>query len=206
MARARREPLLWQAYRGLGDQIDHDLPSRGTGSLMLFAANKEAHVTDTALQLAYYQAEEGMRRVVLVDGNMAQKSLSLRLGIDSQPGFSELAAQLATWDRVTHATPHERLFAVGAGQRTNTGTFDEVAILSVIMELNNNFDLVIIDAGEAAASLFPALYNACDCSYLITRLGRTPRESLQKLVRKLREANLVPTGCIVTNAPMSMKK
>jgi Mrp family chromosome partitioning ATPase len=201
IVRARREPLLWQAFRGLGDQVDHDLPSRGTGSLMLFGAHKEAHVTDTALQLAYYQAEEGMRRVVVVDGNFSQKSLSMRLGIENQPGLTELSAQLTEWDRVVSASPHERLFALGAGQRTHIGEIQEVAFLSVIMELSNNFDLVIVDAGEVHAAAFPAMYNACDCSYLIARLGRTPRDTMQKVVAQLRAANRIPTGCIVTNAP-----
>lgn len=206
VARARREPLLWQGFRNLGNQIDHDLPSRGTGSMAFFGVNKESHVTDTALQFAYFQAEEAMRKVVLVDGNFGQKSLSLRLGIEAQFGFGELIAQVSEWDRVTYATPHERLFVIGVGQRGGSETIDEVAILSVVMELSNNFDLVVIDAGEAMAAAFPSIYNACDCSYLIARLARTPRDTLQRVTKKLRDSNLIPSGCIVTNAPPTTKR
>ncbi len=206
MAEVRREPMLWEGYKRLGDQIDHDLPIRGAGSLMIFGTGKEPHVTDVVLQLAYQQAEGAMRRVVVVDGNITQKSLSKRFGITDHPGLGELANQMTEWDRVTVGTPHERLFVVGAGHHRGADSVDEVTLLSVIMELSNNFDLVIVDAGDGGSPYFSALYNACDCSYMLARLGRTRRELILKQLQNLRDSNLVPTACIVTNAPAAPRK
>lgn len=195
-----REVELRNGYARLVEQVDHDLPARGAGSILIFGSESETHTTTVALQLAIFQADDKMRRVLLVDGHGEPKSLSHRAKIAQTPGLLELVKHSANWEQVIWRTPRERLFVLSSGARREAETVDEVAVLSLIQELNNNFDLVIVDGGRGDSPLFAPLFQACDCAYLIARLGKTPRMQGVQRVQALRDANLIPTGCIVTNS------
>jgi Mrp family chromosome partitioning ATPase len=139
------------------------------------------------------------RRVLLIDGHLTRQSLSKHFQLTGLPGIAEACANVEKWPQLIHPTDDERIWVLPGGGRLDRKGIRQHILLDLVPKIRQQFDIVMVDVGLPDSPLAVPSLTACDCSYLVVRLGRTERESAKRVLATLSERNLAPNGCIITN-------
>ncbi len=120
--------------------------------LLITSAGPREGKTTSSINLAITFASTG-RRVCLVDADLRRPSLHHAFGLDNERGFSSLIDGDAAVADVAQPTPQDGLFIVPSGPRPGNPAelLGSVACRQVLDQLNEAFDLVIIDSPPVVA-------------------------------------------------------
>ena len=113
--------------------------------LVTSAADGEGKTT-VATQLAMSLARNG-RSTVLVDANLRRPMLDRVFDLPDTPGFCEWLRGEAAVAEIVHATPHDSLSAIAAGQwdRQALAALAKGNVGELFSQLRQQFDFVVID-------------------------------------------------------------
>jgi Mrp family chromosome partitioning ATPase len=164
-----------QQYAGLFAKILESLSGPATRSLLLSGARPHIGTSTVLLNLAVVGADQGKRRLVLVDAQRTRPSLADRLGLTIGAGlYDALAGHVALEQAVvkTSVAGLQLLPARAPDHAAEPPTSDALAWM--LGWLKPRFDLILIDAPaweEAVdASLLAPL---CDGIFLVVLQGET---------------------------------
>ena len=201
----RRDPtsVLAESYRQVMAPTDKAINRAGHQTMLLLGGLPGAGTTTVATNLAGAAAAAG-KRVVLVDANFRRPRMAAAMGLDDDdgPGLGDLLNEEVSLDDVLHETEHG-ISVIAAGQpanrvfeRLNNGQFD-----SVIAQLRERFDLVMVDAPPAVvAGDAMVLANKLDAAVLVVRAFQEQRGLVARLVHQLSDSHCELLG-IILNRP-----
>jgi capsular exopolysaccharide synthesis family protein len=136
-----------------------------------------------ALNLAVTLAEEGKRRVLLVEGDLHRATVSKELGLAGRPGVAEcLESDKDPLSLVRRIEPIGCCFLPAGTPRGNPSELLQRPALSTIMEsLSPHFDWILLDS-PPVAPLTDALSwkQRADATLLVVRAGRTPTNATEE--------------------------
>ena len=141
-----------------------------------------------ALNLAVTLAEEGTRRVLLIEGDLHRATVSKELGLAGRPGVAECLESCADpCSLVRRIEPIGFCFLPAGNPRSNPSELLHKGVLSTMMEsLSPHFDWILIDS-PPVAPLTDALSwkDRADATLLVARAGRTPTRATEEAVTLL---------------------
>ncbi|OZH52620.1 hypothetical protein AFK68_23180 [Hydrocoleum sp. CS-953] len=194
-------PPVLEAFRSLYTNISLLNYDSSVKSLAISSAMKGDGKSTIAINLAQIAASVG-QRVLLVDANLRNPQIHLRLGLPNLQGFSDtLSTDISLNDAIQRSPEDENLFILTAGQVPP----DPIKLLSsqkrkyLMEQFNAFFDLVIYDTpllvDLADANLITA---DVDGTILVVAIDKTDRSMLTKAIEGLKISAASVLG-VVTN-------
>lgn len=186
-------------YRDLLTAILAGRPNDASQCLLFTSSHPATSPTVSLLNVAITAARLG-RPVAVVDGNVTTPAVAELLGLPEQPGLREVLAGTAPLGGALRLTQQVGLTVLTAGVVRNTGTVRFLAetLRSLLRQLRQRFDLVLVDAGTWDVRAETAnLAAACDAVYLVLPANESESLKVDDLLRRLPEQGVNLAGCIV---------
>jgi Mrp family chromosome partitioning ATPase len=198
--RALSEPHRRQPIRDLADRLRQDAHETGSRTLLFVGIGDQSATHSALLHTAAILAEEG-GRVLLIDGDLAQRSLTLELEAVQQAGLSNLiSANVSTASDLILATAFQRLAFLPAGtQRPAVLPTAGDRLTRVLGELTGSYDLLLIDGGRSNDAAAHVLARLADATYVVVQLGTVEASAAQAALRDLRSGGARVLGCVATS-------
>ena len=196
--------VLGQQYRELTEHLLACLTSPSPTCMMFMGAEAQPHVTTTVMRVGLQMAETSSAKVLLIDGNLAEKTLSANFQLKGKVGLVDVLKRRACWQDAITTTASERLSVMAGGCGMLPGAAGEAEQWGPLLDQwKQHWQFLLIDAGRATSPLTMSLAKYCDAAYLLVRLGQTDATSAQQAISKLQSQGAPMNGCILTNVPVS---
>lgn len=194
------EPHRRQPIRDLADRLRQDAHETGSRTMLFVGIGDESATHAALLHIAALLAEEG-GRVLLVDGDLAQRSLTLELESVQQAGLSDLiSANAPTANDLIQPTAFQRLAFLPAGtQRQAALSSAGDRLTRILGGLTGSYDLLLIDGGRSRDGAANVLARLADATYVVVQLGTVEANAAQAALRDLRSAGARVLGCVATS-------
>jgi len=189
-----------EAFRSLYTNISLlGSKNRPIRSLVVSSAAPEDGKSIIAVQLAQTAATIG-QRVLLVDADLRNPQLHLRLGLQNQRGLSDTVANYLSLNEIIQRSPiEEKLFFLSAGQVSP----DPIKLISsqkmeyLMGQLQGFFDLVIYNTPPLVGLADgPLIADRTDGTILVVRLEKTDRSLVKKALEELKISGVAVLGVV----------
>lgn len=202
-------PHLREAYRIIRGTLEQAGADGGyPRSIVVTSAGASEGKTITAISLANAIVRSGLS-VVLVDGDLRKPMLSAVFGVPSGRGLGALLRGSISVDAALRAAPGRSAafqLLLSAPDPGVVDLLDKRRVGEVLAELESRADVVVIDSSAltevADAFAFAA---AVDLVVLCVRLGKTRRDRLTELRRRLAQLATAPAGFVVVGGRKSRR-
>ncbi|MBN1586820.1 MAG: CpsD/CapB family tyrosine-protein kinase [Candidatus Omnitrophica bacterium] len=172
------------------------------------AINSEGK-TLTSINLAATMAQNDQKRIVLVDCDLRRGSIRQVLGLQEQPGVSEILSEGYPLDQALVQTqiPNLTILPAGATPDNPTELLDSHRMRGLIKDLREQFDLAIFDTPPIIPLTDAGVLGAnMDGMILVVQSGRTQRKLVVQADDILRNLNIRTLGFILTHADYFVPK
>jgi len=162
--------------------------------------------TSVSANLAAALAQAG-ERVILVDGDVRNFSLSALHGMAGRPGLTDLVAGRSSLAEVAEAIDRPRLVVIPAGQtRSNPAdALEPAALAAVFATLSSAADVVVVDSGPVLAVSEPTvLASMSDVVVVIAAARRTSRTDVRAVAGEILPAGERHMVGVLNHVPRSL--
>jgi capsular exopolysaccharide synthesis family protein len=135
-------------------------------------------------------------KVLIVDGDLRRGSLGRWLGVDNQPGLSNLVDGSATIEHSIFKCDDRPLHFMlrGTSPIVPGELLQSPNLTSIYRRLGESFDLILVDSPPVNLMTDTQLLaGACDAVLLIARAYSTNRKGFEKAVQDLRGFRIIGT-------------
>ena len=181
-----------QSYRDLARNILSRMPSEGSAALMFTSPGDGEGKTSTVVCLAGVLAGQAADEVLVVDANFRRPELAIHFASRADLGLVDVLTGRADWREVVCHTGVQHLSVLPGGRfPTHDGQPPKrLDLTPVLDELRRHHRLVILDTASA---------RWCEGTYLVVRLGQTPRRAVRQAVRVVEACGGRVLGCVLTD-------
>jgi len=175
--------------------------ARGLKTVLITSPIEADGKTTLALNLATALAEDGKRRVLLLESDLHHASVAARLGLsNTAEGLAEcLDKGLNPLSVIRRIDPLGwYLLPAGPVRQNATELLHTLSYPTLLKEVSGYFDWILIDSPPViAVSDAVFLRQHADATFLIVRAGHTPQATVDESVRQLGRQNI---AAILLNA------
>ena len=189
-----------ETFRGIRSQLIRrvaNMPQRR--AIAVVSADEDDGKSFVAANLAIAFSQLG-RRTLLIDANMRKPRMHRVFGIEGGAGLSNILSGRMAQRVLSPVTDLPSLFVLPGGTvpPNPLELLESPAFGLLIGELLGKFDHVVVDTPSAMVGADAGVVCGRSGSFLaVARQGRTRMDSMQELVRSLRDATTEPLGFIV---------
>ena len=187
-----------EAYNLLRTNISFAFPDVEGGKLVgVCSSCPQEGKSTTSINLAYALAEAGTR-VLLVDGDMRCPSVYSTVGIEMEPGLSDMLVgneNVAICKEVLH----ERLDVLPSGHipPNPSELIGSNKMMTVLEALKKEYDYIIVDLPPVLSVSDPiAVSKYLDGMIIVVRHAKTRRRDIAETIRQLEYANVKILGFV----------
>jgi succinoglycan biosynthesis transport protein ExoP len=202
-----------EPFRILRASFDFANAEYGSRTVMFTSAGDGEGKTTTVANLAVALARAG-KRVILIDADLRRPSLHRVFGLEPRPGLTDvelgeakLAVALQSTDVTEPTSPHRsgalQVLPAGSPLHDPDELGAERAVGRIIEEVQNQVDLVLVDAAPLLVGDAIALSAYVDAVVIVTRLKALRTSTLEEMNRILDASPAVKLGFILTGAEKS---
>ena len=197
------DPGVLEHYRRLRTKILQQKEAKDFRTLLVSSASPQEGKTVTVVNLGLTLAMLPSFRVLIVDCDLRRGTLDKWLGIEDQPGLSDLLEGSVGLQGVIVRSGDQELYVMPRGKsKIPAAELLQPSILGKhFRRMSENFDLVLIDSPPLNLITDAQLIaSSCDAVLLIARAFSTTRKSFEQAARDLNGVRLIGT---VLNATMT---
>lgn len=198
--RDQSEDELGQLWGNVFFSAEHP-PPRG---IIVTAARTGDGATQIAVGLSLIGAEASSERLVaLVDFNLRNASIAKVLGIQAEPGLTDVLDGRCALETAMHRVQLKNgnaLYVLPSGAPVDKplGLLKSRQVQSLISQLQDRFDHTIIDVAAASEHPDPQVVGSLvDGALMVVRAGMTPRETVAEAKRRLDLAGVRWLGIVL---------
>ncbi|MCU1330875.1 MAG: hypothetical protein JWN34_6245 [Bryobacterales bacterium] len=181
-------------FRLLRMKLRHLSEKTGLRRLLITSALPQDGKTTIALNLATTLAEQGARKVLLIEADLHHPTLSDRLDLEPKPGLAEYLESTPSISGLLKRLTPAQIYLLSSGfAKTNpTELLQSARLTELLAAVNSKFDWIVIDS-PPALPLTDALSLArhVDGVLLVARADVTPREAVDEAIQRLGPANIL---------------
>lgn len=199
----RANSVLDEAARRLRTSIQFHPRAQELHLLAVTASQSGDGTTTTALILAKAVSETN-RRVLLVEANLRMPEVAANLGLNSEPGLTDVLSGSCVVGDAIQTTANHSLDILVAGRHTDRPSELLSGGISELMEkLRDLYDVVVVDTAALStwtdASLVAA---AADGTLVVARHGKTTPALLEAALQSLGSVSAEVLGTVLNAQPM----
>jgi polysaccharide biosynthesis transport protein len=190
--RHAREAL--ESYKSLRTRLLSSQAKQGFRSIAITSVGRSEGKTLTAFNLAYCCAHVENLSVLLIDGDLRNRSLTTLFGRLPSVGLADVMSSRASCEEAIVRTDVPNLYVMGAGTNDSASTelFSTEKWSQLIRWSRHHFKIVLIDAlSMGAFADFELMAQECDGILLVVRARSTHREALRMAIEQLDAGKLV---------------
>jgi len=194
--------IIAEQYRMLRTNLVALNSGRPIRVLVVTSAIKREGKTITVLNLATVTATDPEKRVVAVDCDLRRPKMHSYLGMDSQPGLSEILRGELGLEAALKKTRIPNLTIVPSGKLpTNPSELiGSRRMVRLIEELKERFHYVVFDTPPVMAVTDAGVLGAvADGVILVIKAESTKRDVVLRAETLLKSANARLVGCVLTH-------
>jgi capsular exopolysaccharide synthesis family protein len=173
-------------------------------AIIVTAARRRDGATQIAISLALIGAEASReRRIALVDFNLRNPAVADILGIQSEPGLTDVLDGRIALEAAMHALklPNGNMLYVlpsGSAADQPLGLLKSRQAQALLARMQERYDHTIIDVTTANAHPDPQVIGGqVDGALLVARAGQTPRETVAEAKKRLDLAGVRCLGLVM---------
>lgn len=202
------DPMTTEQYRILYTRIEEIISSNSYKCFAVTSAVKGEGKTLTSMNMAYLMAHEFKKKVLLIEGDLKNPSLSpyFLTGLPAK-GLIDVVRGNAELNDSIVQLKNSNLYILPAGGRVkNSSEFlSSDRMHKILSSLKEEFDILIIDSPPILSLAdMNILSKLVDGVLLVVRAGETPKDIVLKAVHSLSSDKII--GVILNGAERSMKK
>lgn len=192
-----------EAYRLLKTNLVYSIPSDGTGKIVgITSSVASEYKTTTAINLAIKLAEDGDKKVLLLDCDLRMSEIAERLGLDNRMGLTEyLTGDADLKGIIQHSEEYPHLFTiVGGNSSPNPGKLlRSQKMKDSFKGLAKVFDYIIVDFPPAnIVSDALELGKECDGMIVVVRQDFTEKQVFEEAMSKIQFVGINVLGLVLT--------
>lgn len=197
------QATLAEQYKAICSKLLFLSSQQQLRSILITSCQPKEGKTITACNLAVTLAKYMKKKTVLIDVDLRRPSVHSMFKISRKPGLSDI---LTTKDGISKlgnlAVKHNVHLIPSGTYADDPGVlYSSPKLPTLIKELQNKFDYVILDAPPVLnvtdASVVGAL---CDAVFFIVKAQVTPQTMIEEAFARLEGTKAMPAACILTNA------
>lgn len=188
-------PLIWnqdgsaaaEKFRLLSHRIQRARGNKPLQTVLVASAIPGEGRSTVAVNLAATLGRQS-QRTVLIDADLRLSKLHQMLGLNAEPGLSDVLSGRCDLDLALRRVDPPGLYFLASGTRTSNPVplLEAPKFVAVVQEIREAFEWVILDS----APLNPladaqCVASVCDAALLIVRWGITPRNELEHAIHVL---------------------
>jgi polysaccharide biosynthesis transport protein len=158
---ARQDPVLTNAFGSLRINLNRIMAQKSVKSLLITSPARGDGKSTIAVNLAAAFARSG-KKVVLIDADLYRPQLHVRLKLHNKSGLTSILADGLDWEQTKQNSGGITIVTGGPPTSSSALLLESDAMNKLLDDLQNNFDVVIVDA--------PPLF-IMDAQILASRVG-----------------------------------
>lgn len=182
------------AYKGLRTRLLKSQVNQGFRSIAVTSVSRGEGKTVTAFNLACCCAQVENLSVLLIDGDLRNRSLTKLMRGLPEVGLADVIGSEASCEQAIAKTDLPNLYVMGAGVGVTQSTelFSTVKWSEVIRWSRQHFRIVLVDTLAMNASAdFELIEPECDGVLMVVRARNTSKDALKAAVGQLDAGKLV---------------
>jgi capsular exopolysaccharide synthesis family protein len=186
--------------RTLGWSLRLAFPDKPPRTVLFASAMPGEGKSTIASCMATAESNAG-RRVVLIDADIRRPMCHELLGVDREPGLTNLLAGVASLSDVVSASEWSGLHVIpaGTGSPHAPNLLGSQSMKALLAKLVESYDLVIIDSPPVmAAADTRILCKLVDATVLVARWGKTRRQSVRLAIQHLQSSEARLAGGLLS--------
>lgn len=190
-----------ESFRRLQSNIIYSNPDANLKSIMVTSSTQGEGKTTIASNLGVVLAEAGYK-VVVVDTDLRRPQMHLQFIADRSPGIFEFCFEDTSIDEALKSTVLENLKLMPAGSEPPNASAltQSSAFLTLIRELENRFDYVILDTPPfGIITDASALIKQTDGVVVVARFNRTTDAEMTNVLTNLERIQANVLGSVLTD-------
>jgi Mrp family chromosome partitioning ATPase len=196
---ALRDPARSKPLVELAERIERDAAPSNSKVIALVGLGAEGATHETTLYAATALAERAEGRVLVVDADLARRTLSQELDYRKAPGLGELLrGDMSAVERHQPTTVEKLMFLPAGGAAEADIAAAGARLEEVLEQLSEGFSLVLIDGGRTVDPGASTLARQADVTYFVVQLGTVAASEAQASLRDFRAAGARVVGCVAT--------
>ncbi len=195
-----------EAYRTLRTNIQFSSIERKLHTILVTSSvpDEDKSIALANLAVTFAQAEQ---RVIVLDCDLRRPSLHSLFGVSNDRGLSQAMSQNSDLALLKTEVDGLQIVPAGATPPSPADLLSSKRFDSVLRDLKQQADIVLIDAPPVlAASDAALLATKVDGVVLVTRAGKTRRDSAREAVALLQRVNAHVVGVVLTNAKLERER
>jgi len=160
-----------------------------------------------AQALALIQATDYRRQVILVEMDLENPTMAVRLRLSRQPGLAQLAQGVNSLDEVLHpAGPRLAVITAGALLPDSEGTILDLLSAGVLQTIQAAADVLVIDLPPLLASSYGRrAAEVCEHLVMVVRAGITPLPQVREAIETVSPAPALLLNGVHSSLPRWMR-
>lgn len=194
-----------EAYRYLRIRVDALSPAHATQGYVVLVTGPCGGEGSTSVSsnLATALARAG-EKVLLVDADVRNSSLSALYGVAGRPGLTDLLTDVASLAEVAEVTDVPQLVLIPAGQPWDNPAeiFEPTALAHMVASLLTTADVVVVDSGPILTVSDPlVLASVSDVAVIVADARRTTRTNVRAVAREISSSGRLCMVGVLNNVP-----
>ncbi len=173
----------------------------GDPAVLLFVgAEPNHHIDEASARIAARMAERNIGRVLLLDSDLREQALTHASGLAKANGISDVTNQGKDWKPMVYSGDVKSLDFMPGGTHEGFRHPEEKSRLrAAAAEMKQDYQFVMVSAGDAHGSSAKIWNDICDGSYLLVSLKNSNETFAQSAVAELQSNGSRLLGCVLTD-------
>jgi Mrp family chromosome partitioning ATPase len=184
----------------LVEKIIDRFPLASPTVLLFVAGEPNPNVDETCAQVASALAACHVGKVLLVDGDVADRQLTIAGGMVHQPGLSEAINRSADWRPLVVSEGSNSFSFLPVGKCPSDRWNSDELLRNVTAEMKREYQFICVSAGDAHAKHAKLWCDVCDGSYLVVSLKNSNETLAKSAAEELMLNGARVLGCVVSDA------
>ncbi len=192
-----------EAYRALRTTVLAALNSKNDKVLLISSADSREGKTLTALNLSIMVAQMG-KRVLLVDMDLRRGRIHRSLGLERDPGITDVLREGLALKQAVQASRIENLDVAPSGGEIDDSAelLQTIDIQKFFFSVYDDYDYIFVDTSPVLRVTDPVILATQGIGQVlyVARVGHTPKPMLRYSLDMLKDANLL--GLVMNSIEM----
>lgn len=182
------------------EKIIDRFPLASPTVLLFVGGEPNPNVDETCAQVASALAKCRVGNVLLIDGDVDRRQLTIAGGMANKPGLSEAINRSADWRPLVVSAESDSFSFMPAGSCPSDRWNSDELLRKMTAEMKQSYQFICVSAGDAHSKHAQLWCDVCDGSYLVVSLKNSNETLAKSAAEELMRNGARVLGCVVLDS------